>query len=96
MRSESIIVNPFRMESHGDPRKSLARLMRLEELCVAANSRLVVDAMLVYFQRDTARDMQYATDLTMLWHELADRVCERDLFIVEMELLSGSWWHPAA
>ncbi|GKE24756.1 hypothetical protein Tco_1436268, partial [Tanacetum coccineum] len=68
----------------------MARFVCLEELCVAANSRLVVDAMLVYFQRDTARDMQYATDLTKLWQELADRVSERDLFIAEMELLSGS------
>ncbi|GKE65696.1 hypothetical protein Tco_1519857, partial [Tanacetum coccineum] len=39
---------------------------------------------------DTARGMKYATDLTKLWQELADHVNERDLFIAEMELLSGS------
>ncbi|GJS69260.1 hypothetical protein Tco_0702101 [Tanacetum coccineum] len=52
----------------------MARLVHLEELCVTVNSRLVVDAMLVYFQRDAARDMQYATHLTKLWKELVDRV----------------------
>ncbi|GJT74665.1 hypothetical protein Tco_1041390 [Tanacetum coccineum] len=61
----------------------MARLVRLEKLCVAANSRLVVDAMLVYFQRDTTCEMQYATNVTKLWQELADRVSEMDLFIVE-------------
>ncbi|GKF00966.1 hypothetical protein Tco_0027889, partial [Tanacetum coccineum] len=69
----------------------IARLVRIEELCVAANSRLVVDVMLVYIKRDTARDMQYAIDLTKLWQELVDRVSKRDLFIGEMELLNGSF-----
>ncbi|GJW20839.1 hypothetical protein Tco_0031461 [Tanacetum coccineum] len=45
----------------------------------------------VVILRDMARDMQYATDLTKLWQELAERVGERDLFIAEMELLSGSF-----
>ncbi|GKC17497.1 hypothetical protein Tco_1014279, partial [Tanacetum coccineum] len=40
--------------------------------------------------RDIAKDMQYATVLTKIWQELADRVSERDLFIAEMELLTGS------
>nr|GEU46512.1 protein SPA1-related 2-like isoform X1 [Tanacetum cinerariifolium] len=51
---------------------------------------LVVEGMLVYFHKDTARDMQYAIDLTKLWQELVDRASERGLFIGEMELLSGS------
>nr|GEV82947.1 hypothetical protein [Tanacetum cinerariifolium] len=68
----------------------MARLVRLVKLCVAANSRLVVDAMLICFQRDAARDMHYATYLTKLWQELVDRVSDRDLFIAELERLSGS------
>ncbi|GJW19409.1 hypothetical protein Tco_0026845 [Tanacetum coccineum] len=34
--------------------------------------------------------MQYATDITKLWQELAAHVSERDLLIGELELLSGS------
>ncbi|GKC51184.1 hypothetical protein Tco_1073929 [Tanacetum coccineum] len=43
----------------------MARFLRLEELFVAANSRLVVDAMLVYFQRDMARDMQIVSGVQL-------------------------------
>ncbi|GJZ10912.1 hypothetical protein Tco_0545671 [Tanacetum coccineum] len=59
----------------------MSRLMHLEELCVAANLRFLASAMLVYFQRDTTRDMQYATDITKLWQELAAHVNKRDIFI---------------
>ncbi|GJT39898.1 hypothetical protein Tco_0939763 [Tanacetum coccineum] len=34
--------------------------------------------------------MQYATNITKLWQELANRVSKRDMIIGEMELLSGS------
>ncbi|GKB00891.1 putative reverse transcriptase domain-containing protein [Tanacetum coccineum] len=69
----------------------MARLVCLAKLSVVANSRLVVDVMLVYFESDTDRDMQYATYLTKLWQEFADHVSERNLFIGELEVLSGQF-----
>nr|GEW19963.1 hypothetical protein [Tanacetum cinerariifolium] len=68
----------------------MAHFVCLEELTVAVNSGLVVDVMLVYFEREMARDIQFVTHLTKSWQELVDRVNERHLFIRELEIFRGS------
>ncbi|GKG57626.1 hypothetical protein Tco_0587224, partial [Tanacetum coccineum] len=41
----------------------MARYVRLEELVVAVNSRVLVDGMFVYFESETVKDLQFATGL---------------------------------
>ncbi|GJZ96107.1 hypothetical protein Tco_0668441 [Tanacetum coccineum] len=58
---------------------------RLEEIIVAANSRLLFDGMMLYFERETENDIEFAADLHNLWVELIDRTNDRKLFITELE-----------
>ncbi|GJZ47939.1 hypothetical protein Tco_0601771 [Tanacetum coccineum] len=59
-------------------------------MVVAVKSRLVADVMMIYFEMETSRDIQFATYLTKLWQELVDRVDERHLFIGELKVLTRS------
>nr|GEU68273.1 hypothetical protein [Tanacetum cinerariifolium] len=68
----------------------MACFPRLEELVVAVNSRSSFDEMLVYFERETAKDLEFAAGLRNLWVELLERTNERQLFITELEGLRPS------
>ncbi|GJS66550.1 hypothetical protein Tco_0681114, partial [Tanacetum coccineum] len=63
----------------------MARYVSLEELVVVVNSRVLAGGMLVYFERETAKDIQFATCLTKLREELLDCANERQLFIAKLE-----------
>ncbi|GJS62383.1 hypothetical protein Tco_0657167 [Tanacetum coccineum] len=61
----------------------MATFPRLKELAIAANSRLVFDKMMLYFEKDTANDLEFAINLRNLWVKLIDRTNDRKLFITE-------------
>ncbi|GJR44075.1 hypothetical protein Tco_1312178 [Tanacetum coccineum] len=58
---------------------------RLEELVVAANSRSLFDGMMLYFERETTIDLEFAFDLHNLWVHFIDRTNDRKLFISELK-----------
>ncbi|GJW34102.1 hypothetical protein Tco_0054134 [Tanacetum coccineum] len=68
----------------------MANFPRLDELEVAANSRGLFDGMLVYFDRENAKDLNFANGLHNLWAELLERTNERQLFITKLEGLRPS------
>ncbi|GJW75894.1 hypothetical protein Tco_0135264 [Tanacetum coccineum] len=68
----------------------MAYFPRLDELAVAANSRGLFEGMLVYCDRENARDLEFANGLDNLWVELLERTNERQLFITELEGLCPS------
>ncbi|GJW87208.1 hypothetical protein Tco_0162548 [Tanacetum coccineum] len=68
----------------------MANFPRLDELAVAANTRGLFDGMLVYCDRENAKDLEFANGLHNLWAELLERTNERQLFIAELEGLCPS------
>ncbi|GKA66441.1 hypothetical protein Tco_0766249, partial [Tanacetum coccineum] len=63
----------------------MANFPRLDELAVAANSRGLFDVMLVYFDRENAKYLDFANGLHNLWVELLERTNERQLYLTKME-----------
>ncbi|GJW46690.1 hypothetical protein Tco_0078336 [Tanacetum coccineum] len=57
----------------------------LEELAVAANYRSLFVGMMVYFERETMIDLEFASDLHKLWVQFIDQTNDRKLFISELE-----------
>ncbi|GKE46356.1 hypothetical protein Tco_1477614, partial [Tanacetum coccineum] len=55
------------------------------ELAIAANSRGLFDGMLVYFDQENVKDLDFANGLHNLWVELLERTNERQLYLTEME-----------
>ncbi|GKA59601.1 hypothetical protein Tco_0758914 [Tanacetum coccineum] len=68
----------------------MAYFPRLYELAVAANYRGLFEGMLVYCDRENARDLEFAYGLNNLWVELLERTNKRQLFITELEGLCPS------
>nr|GEY24171.1 hypothetical protein [Tanacetum cinerariifolium] len=68
----------------------MAYFPRLDELAIAANSRRLFEGMLVYCDRENARDLEFTNGLENLWVELLERINERQLFITELEGLCPS------
>ncbi|GKB57901.1 hypothetical protein Tco_0914087 [Tanacetum coccineum] len=68
----------------------MANFSRLDELAVAANTRGLFDGMLVYCDRENAKDLEFANGLHNLWAELLERINERRLFIILLEGLYPS------
>ncbi|GKG29548.1 hypothetical protein Tco_0419446 [Tanacetum coccineum] len=68
----------------------MAYFPRLDELVVAANSRGLFEGMLVYCDRENARDLEFGNGLHNLWDELLDRINKRQQFITELEGLCPS------
>ncbi|GJV34377.1 hypothetical protein Tco_1394777 [Tanacetum coccineum] len=62
----------------------MAYFLRLYEV-VAANSKGLFEGMLVYCDRENARDLKFANGLDNLWVELLERTNKRQLFITELE-----------
>ncbi|GKB48805.1 hypothetical protein Tco_0899558 [Tanacetum coccineum] len=63
----------------------MANFSRLDELVVAAISRGLFNGMLVYFDRENGKDIDFANGLHNLWAELLERTNERQLFITELK-----------
>ncbi|GJY23264.1 hypothetical protein Tco_0396922 [Tanacetum coccineum] len=61
------------------------RVLSPEELAVVADSRFLFDGMLVYFERETAIDLEFEFDLHNLWVSLIDCTNDRKTFITELE-----------
>ncbi|GJW57033.1 hypothetical protein Tco_0103764 [Tanacetum coccineum] len=59
--------------------------LRVDEPAVAANSRGLFEGMLMYYDRENARDLEFANGLDNLWVELLERTNKRQLFITELE-----------
>ncbi|GKA88274.1 hypothetical protein Tco_0810038 [Tanacetum coccineum] len=68
----------------------MANFPRLYELAVVVNSRELFHGMLVYFDRENIKDLDFANGLHNLWDELLERTNERQLFITELEGLCPS------
>nr|GEU59183.1 hypothetical protein [Tanacetum cinerariifolium] len=68
----------------------MAYFPRLNKLAVAANSRGLFEGMLVYCDRENARDLEFANGLDNLWVELLERANESQLFKTELEGLCPS------
>ncbi|GKA74619.1 hypothetical protein Tco_0780921 [Tanacetum coccineum] len=68
----------------------MANFSRLDELAVVANTRGLFDGMLVYCDRENAKDLEFATGLHNLWAELLERTNERQFFITELDGLCPS------
>ncbi|GJS07892.1 hypothetical protein Tco_0364688 [Tanacetum coccineum] len=62
----------------------------LERLVVAANSRSLFDRMMIYFERETLIDFDFAADLHNLLVQFIDRTNDRKLFISELDGLPPS------
>nr|GEV12608.1 hypothetical protein [Tanacetum cinerariifolium] len=54
----------------------MAAFQCLDELVVAANSRSLFDAIMLYFKRETTNNLEFASDLHNLW--LLDQVQQND------------------
>ncbi|GKB88646.1 hypothetical protein Tco_0960918 [Tanacetum coccineum] len=63
----------------------MVAFLRLEELFIAANFKVLFDGMMLYFQMEMANDLQFVADFHNLWVELIDRTNDRKLFITELE-----------
>ncbi|GJS61971.1 hypothetical protein Tco_0656755 [Tanacetum coccineum] len=68
----------------------MANFPRLDELAIATNSRELFNGMLVYFDRENGKDLDFANGLHNLWAKLLERTNERQLFITELEVLCPS------
>ncbi|GJS00948.1 hypothetical protein Tco_0317456 [Tanacetum coccineum] len=68
----------------------MANFPRLDVLMVDANSRGLFEGMLMYCDRENARDLKFANGLYNLWVELLERTNERKQFITELEGLCPS------
>ncbi|GJV30517.1 hypothetical protein Tco_1386965 [Tanacetum coccineum] len=63
---------------------------RLEGLAVVANFRSLFDRMMLYFERETSIDFDFATDLHNLLVQFIDRTNDRKLFVGELDGLPPS------
>ncbi|GJX95940.1 hypothetical protein Tco_0351738 [Tanacetum coccineum] len=68
----------------------MADFPRLDELVVAANSRSLFNAIMLYFESEMANDLEFAFDLHNLWVQFIDRTNDRKLFISELEGVPSS------
>ncbi|GKF18009.1 hypothetical protein Tco_0062927 [Tanacetum coccineum] len=68
----------------------MASFSCLEGLAVAANSRSLFDRMMLYFERETSIDFEFAAYLHNLWVQFIDRTNDRKLFISELDGLPPS------
>ncbi|GKC24486.1 hypothetical protein Tco_1026636 [Tanacetum coccineum] len=68
----------------------MAYFPRLDELAVTANSRGLFKGMLVYYDQENLRDLEFANGLNKLWVELLECTNKRQLFITELEGLYSS------
>ncbi|GKA55055.1 hypothetical protein Tco_0754004 [Tanacetum coccineum] len=68
----------------------MANFPRLDELTIAANTRGLFDGMLVYCDRENAKDLEFANGLHNLWAEWLERTNKRQLFITKLEGLCPS------
>ncbi|GKG59759.1 hypothetical protein Tco_0607387, partial [Tanacetum coccineum] len=59
----------------------MANFPRLDELTVAANSRELFNGMLVYFDQENGKALDFANGLHNLWAELHERTNEMQLFV---------------
>ncbi|GKF68927.1 hypothetical protein Tco_0198606, partial [Tanacetum coccineum] len=57
----------------------MAAFPRLDELDVTANSRSLFDAMMLYFERETVIDLEFASDLHNLLVQFIDSTNDRKL-----------------
>ncbi|GKB20898.1 hypothetical protein Tco_0854821 [Tanacetum coccineum] len=71
----------------------MANFPRLDALAVDANSRGLFEGMLVYYDRENARDLEFANGLHNLWVELLECTNERQQFITDLE---GLFHQPRA
>ncbi|GJS91498.1 hypothetical protein Tco_0774134 [Tanacetum coccineum] len=62
----------------------------LEGFTVATNSRSLFDRMMLYFERETSIDFDFAADLHNLWVQFIDRTNDRKMFISELDGLPPS------
>ncbi|GJU95556.1 hypothetical protein Tco_1320312 [Tanacetum coccineum] len=81
-----IIVN----ESHLGVHEKCNFVSNMNLGTLAANSRGWFNRMLVYFDRENRKDLEFANDIHNLWIELLERTNERQLFITELKGLSPS------
>ncbi|GJZ54160.1 hypothetical protein Tco_0609045 [Tanacetum coccineum] len=68
----------------------MAAFPRLDELDVVANSRSLFDVIMLYIERETANDLEFASDLHNLWVQFIERTNDRKLFISELEGVPSS------
>ncbi|GJY58632.1 hypothetical protein Tco_0458524 [Tanacetum coccineum] len=68
----------------------MANFPRLDELAVAANSWGLFNGMLVFFDSENGKDLDFANGLHNLWAKFLERTNERQLFITELECLCPS------
>ncbi|GKF35126.1 hypothetical protein Tco_0108326, partial [Tanacetum coccineum] len=61
------------------------RFVNLEQLRLLANSDLLKDQLLVYFDLKTQREVQLTTEINNLTRQLLDIIDERRSFIRELE-----------
>ncbi|GJS54153.1 hypothetical protein Tco_0627515 [Tanacetum coccineum] len=59
--------------------------VNLEQLRILANSDLLKDQLLVYFDLKTQREVQVATEINNLTRQMLDIIDERRSFIRELE-----------
>ncbi|GKC84390.1 hypothetical protein Tco_1140107, partial [Tanacetum coccineum] len=57
----------------------MANFPRLDELAVAANSWGLFNGMLVFFDSENGKDLDFANGLHNLWAKLLERTNERQL-----------------
>ncbi|GKD70490.1 hypothetical protein Tco_1324580 [Tanacetum coccineum] len=68
----------------------MVAFLRLDELTMAAKSRSLFDVMMLYFERETANDLEFVANLHNLWVQFIDRTNDRKLFISELEGVPSS------
>ncbi|GJU36977.1 hypothetical protein Tco_1185331 [Tanacetum coccineum] len=68
----------------------MANFPRLDELAVDAYSRRLFNGMLVYFDRENEKYLDFANGIHNLWAELLERTNERQLLITKLEGLYPS------
>ncbi|GJU00325.1 hypothetical protein Tco_1110663 [Tanacetum coccineum] len=68
----------------------MANFPCIEELAIAANSTMLFNGMMLYFEKENANDLAFATTLHNLWVKLLNGTNEKRLFINELERLLPS------
>ncbi|GJT42293.1 hypothetical protein Tco_0502347 [Tanacetum coccineum] len=68
----------------------MANFPRLDELAVAANFRGLFNGMLVYFNQENGKYLDFKNGLHNLWAKFLERTNESQLFITELEGLCPS------
>nr|GEX22681.1 hypothetical protein [Tanacetum cinerariifolium] len=69
----------------------MAAFSYLEELVVAANLRSLFDGMMVYFERETEIDLDFAADLHNLWVQFIDRTSDMKMFIKTRKMIAETY-----